>query len=1008
MPSRSNLLRFAVPCILMSASLLAAQSTPSKLPPGWPHFPPTPPGILRPGKPVPPQVAYLPVGGKLLSSSTGWAESGNRLLWTTDDGAHWKDISPPNPYGDSYADVFFVDQTAGWVLFSHLIKSRDDTTPHNQDSDWTFYLAETQDAGATWSTIQLPALLSHPGEGLSGRGWIVFGDRLNGWMELSHGLTWGSLLHSTDGGLHWEWVKNYPGLNGQISAVGTRRLFVEGEAPNHPSELYATMDSGQTFHRISLAAPASVAPARRPRYGIPLFLTSQTGYVTVTFAGDMGVASAAVLYRTSDGGRTWSVGHIFGNLTLGTPSVSSTVVDSTWVVTNEVHEGTLSLIKLPTSPGQTSAPPYHVSDFSRCSLDFWGVSAGWANCGGRLSSTDDGGTTWTVINPKVVTTTGALTGDPVTPAPAAPPPAPASTGPRWQPVPQKQPLPPSIAAATATTSGLPSGLSQQLGFDVITVPTPQQMQTLWTNSPFYDVGIYLEAPNHNTWGGLTRDWVNTVSAYGWGFVPIWFGSQPPCANAPNLTSFSSDPAGANTTGIDEAMNAYSEAQSIGLDGSIIYLDIEQYTPSTACSLAVTAFVEGFDGWLHQQGSALRVGVYASIQDIPDIKSACYDGPGGSVCAPPDDIWLSRYDNRATVWNMDHSNGGEYTGDLPDDWWPTNARAHQYLSQLQTWGGITLNAPYGIDVNVFDSTTVVGNPSLKSLNVDFLPSTVTYESDPTVVTAIADATFEQNPPPAGPVFTQGNLVGYADGGLTPFAEIGGQQQALAGPNLGVSPIYPTGINDEGTMVGYYSPPEDGPMDATTTGSGTQGIIWSSPANYTTYDDSNAASTELLSINDAGWITGAILDASGNPHCILLKPNADGTYPTTPEQFDEPGGNCENAAIDGIGIIGGNYEASGEEDVFYEDVESGTPGLNPVVLGSGPIGEMLIMNGVNNNGFGAGPDCYGCTSGFAASLFTTAWWNSPSGTAIYGLNDDPEIVGGNSSTAPQEGVVYDTAH
>ncbi len=87
------------------------------------------------------------------------------------------------------------------------------------------------------------------------------------------------------------------------------------------------------------------------------------------------------------------------------------------------------------------------------------------------------------------------------------------------------------------------------------------------------------------------------------------------------------------------------------------------------------------------------------------------------------------------------------------------------------------------------------------------------------------------------------------------------------------------------------------------------------------------------------------------------------------------------------------------MFYEDVESGTPGLNPVVLGSGPIGEMLIMNGVNNNGFVAGPDCYSCTSGYAASLFTTAWWNAPSGTAIYGLNDDPEIVDGNSSTVPQ---------
>ena len=65
-------------------------------------------------QPSPEQLDKMPVVAlpiqkfKLLSSGTGWASTGDRLLSTTDNGAHWKDISPPNPDHDSYADVFFT------------------------------------------------------------------------------------------------------------------------------------------------------------------------------------------------------------------------------------------------------------------------------------------------------------------------------------------------------------------------------------------------------------------------------------------------------------------------------------------------------------------------------------------------------------------------------------------------------------------------------------------------------------------------------------------------------------------------------------------------------------------------------------------------------------------------------------------------------------------------------------------------------------------------------------
>ena len=62
---------------------------------------PAPPGTSASGQPTPEQTAKVLVQAlhienfKLLSSGTGWASTGSKLLRTTDNGAHWKDISPP-------------------------------------------------------------------------------------------------------------------------------------------------------------------------------------------------------------------------------------------------------------------------------------------------------------------------------------------------------------------------------------------------------------------------------------------------------------------------------------------------------------------------------------------------------------------------------------------------------------------------------------------------------------------------------------------------------------------------------------------------------------------------------------------------------------------------------------------------------------------------------------------------------------------------------------------------
>lgn len=369
-----------------------------------------------------PYVRYVPTGEfQPLGSSSGWVVSnGDRLLWTTDDGAHWKDISPPNlrpdPFQwphDTYADVFFLDKLRGWVLFSHQLDddSDRDPVPHNVESDWTFYVVSTRDGGKSWTTTMISAMRDGKGNILDGRGEIAFGDGLHGWIVVSHSLSFADLLRTTDGGLHWEWVKNYPGLNASIGAVGGKALFVAGET-SQGEEFDATWNGGRTFRRITLPAPASVLPANDPNYGTPVFPDERIGYETVTYSGGEDVHSAAVLFRTTDGGHRWNPDRILTNLNESDDQVSSAIAGASWIIPDEPYKGKLSLIRLPLTRGTTVAPANGIQDFSRCSVVFAGPERAWTACP-YLSKTSDGGVTWKRITPREFVQTCILTTEPV-------------------------------------------------------------------------------------------------------------------------------------------------------------------------------------------------------------------------------------------------------------------------------------------------------------------------------------------------------------------------------------------------------------------------------------------------------------------------------------------------------------------------------------------------------------------------------------------------------------------
>ena len=153
----------------------------------------------------PTQIAKMPVVAlpirdfKLLTSGAGWVSTGSQLLFTTDNGAHWKDISPPNPNGDSLSGVFFLDANTGWLLYA---TATDDTTPDGQPIDYYTHIFATTDGGSSWTMVSQLPILSLTGE-VTGGGSLVFSDKLHGWVELGT-IRSGVLFSTSDGGRTWQ------------------------------------------------------------------------------------------------------------------------------------------------------------------------------------------------------------------------------------------------------------------------------------------------------------------------------------------------------------------------------------------------------------------------------------------------------------------------------------------------------------------------------------------------------------------------------------------------------------------------------------------------------------------------------------------------------------------------------------------------------------------------------------------------------------------------------------
>lgn len=755
---------------------------------------------------------------KLLTAQVGWAMTrvGHKthLVWTTNGGRDWKDITPqlPSPRSDSQgqprveliSSAFFLNTKLGWVLFSYYDQ------PQSQ-----FNLASTTNSGRTWTIM--PVAIPH---------WdrkqapvraavdLKFADPAHGWLVLAREsgplFRFGELLVTSDGGRSWKPAANDPGIQGLVALASPSVGFLAGGPADE--DLYITRDGARSWRKVTLDAPKEVGSPTWTTYDVPIFLDSKHGFVAVTYS-HAGSKSAAVLFETRDGGFSWKADRMLTNLpeTTGGGKVASTIADSTWIValaTTKKPPASPLLIKLPSGETIRASDEIASGHITSAPLSFVSQLRGWVvGPRGRLHSTDDGGATWKIgpqaTQPRTQTfqRTVSLALERSDSAPAE-----------------------STPASSTSSAVLPLGVGGHVGFDRYPVITEPDMRLWWSNSPYADVGFYIPGGfKINT--GAVATWVSAVYGQGWSLMPIWSDEQAPCycpsGNCAAPTFGSADNDQADSDGIQEAISAAFNATQDGLQGTIIYYDLEYYdNTDSSCKAAVQQFL---GAWIPSiKAAGFKAGIYGSPIDAPDWAS---------LTVPPDDIWMGTYNPNAdlvTIWNL---NGSGYS--LNDGEWGYHERIRQYQNnRKETWGG----AAYNIDPDVEDAETVAGNGTKTYTYTPsyFSCSNCSYPVYRLYPNAVSNG---------GPGGQTGQIVGsYLD-------TLNGYQHAIYGYDSlsirdfdcgdGTATVL-NGINNLGMSVGFYftNGTSHGFQFDTVTGGGCY-----------TLDYPGAAMTFLYGINDA---------------------------------------------------------------------------------------------------------------------------------------------------------------
>lgn len=248
-----------------------------------------------------------PASMRMIDARTGWAAgtTTDRILRTTDGGAHWAEVGPRTARAGTWTP-FFLDANNAWFASS--------TQPGGSTSDFSVAVYRTADGGRSWQPLSTI---------LPDQGWpraLDFVDRQHGWLMIDLGSGAGSqgvaIYATSNGGATWAKLSeaDNSGAPGHLPVqcsksapvfLNTSTGWLPGacNAGGRPF-LLVTRDGGRTWNDTGLSVPASFGGVCMCEIDGFRFVDARNGSFVLNGTG-VDSQSHVYLYATHDGGATW-------------------------------------------------------------------------------------------------------------------------------------------------------------------------------------------------------------------------------------------------------------------------------------------------------------------------------------------------------------------------------------------------------------------------------------------------------------------------------------------------------------------------------------------------------------------------------------------------------------------------------------------------------------------------------------------------------------------------------
>jgi photosystem II stability/assembly factor-like uncharacterized protein len=337
-----------------------------------------------------------PASMSMINASTGWAAGSttDRILRTTDGGAHWDDVTPKTAKAGTWA-TYFLDANNAWLASS--------LQPGSGSPDFSVTIYRTADGGRSWQQA---------GRAAAKEGWpasLDFVDTAHGWLFMRLGGAAGSegvvVYETANGGTTWD--KNPEadpsGNPGHLPLRCTKvaPVFLNSTTGWIPGAcnagggpfLYVTHDVGHTWFDAGLSLPAGYIGSCMCEISSLRFSDPRTGVFVLDIYGADGLPHT-FLYTTHDAGASWQAGPTLPANCYTVDFINATIGWTLDAKTNTIlgtSDGGQHWATVGTIPTNSNAV---VMDFQ-----FVTSQVGWAlgadSRGLPILKTSDGGQTWT-------------------------------------------------------------------------------------------------------------------------------------------------------------------------------------------------------------------------------------------------------------------------------------------------------------------------------------------------------------------------------------------------------------------------------------------------------------------------------------------------------------------------------------------------------------------------------------------------------------------------------------